>query len=345
MKELNNTELVSFCSQLALILHSGISPLEGLLLMAGDSPRGGGRQILEQTARDLETTGSLYTALQKAEVFPTYMCSMVEIGEQTGSLDNVMESLAAHYTREEDVSRNIRSAVLYPLIMLGMLIVIMAVLLMKVMPVFQQVFEQLGAGMTGLPAAALSLGNNLKNYAAVFLILICAAAFAALFAAFTRKGKKMARSFSYHFFITRGISEKLSCSRFASGMHLCLNSGLDIDQGLEMTERMIDHPVIRERIMKLRLLTSQGGSFAEALAETGLFPGIYAQMLSIGFRTGSTAEVMKQISERYDRETEERIDNVVARLEPALVALFSIIAGIILLSVMLPLIGIMSNIG
>ena len=119
MKALNNTELIFFCSQLALTLRSGISSLEGLSLMLEDSPGGDGRTLLEQLIREMEETGSLSRSLESAQVFPAYLCSMVELGEQTGHLDDVMESLAAHYRLEEALSRNLRSAVAYPLVMLG----------------------------------------------------------------------------------------------------------------------------------------------------------------------------------------------------------------------------------
>lgn len=345
MKALSNTELISFCSRLALILRSGISSLEGLSLMAEDLPEGDGRQILETVSAELENTGYLYLALQAAEVFPPYMCSMTEIGEQTGRLDNVMEALAEHYRKEETLSKNIKSAVTYPLVMIGIMLVVIGVLILEVMPVFQQVFELLGAEMTGVSEVVLGLGNSLRDHAAVFLVLILSAAAIGSYAAFTRNGRRMARSFSFRFFATKRISERLACSHFANGMHLCLSSGLDIDQSLEMTEQLVEHPVVRARISELRRITAEGGSFAEAAADTRLFSGIAARMLSIGFRTGATAEVMKQISDRYNEETEERINSIIEKLEPTLVAVLSIAAGMILLSVMLPLMGIMSNIG
>lgn len=343
MKSLTNTELVSFCNQMALILRSGISSLEGLSLMEEDLPPGEGQQILRTVSDELEATGSLYQALRAAGVFPPYLCSMVEIGEQTGRLDDVMEALAGHYQREEDITANIRNAVLYPLIMTGIMLIVIAVLIVEVMPVFQQVYELLGAGMTGIPGAILEFGNILRGGSEFFFVLLLAAAAAGIFLTFTQKGRRTARRFSYRFFLTRKLCGKLACSRFARGMYLCLSSGLDIDRSLEMTEHLIEHPAVRDQLTQLRRLTADGSSFQEAVTETGLFPGIYARMLSIGSKTGATAEVMRQISDRYDEEAQDHIYDILSKLEPSLVAILSIVAGLILLSVMLPLIGIMSG--
>lgn len=345
MKELTNTELASFCSQFALILRSGISSVEGLSLMLEDTPEGEGRQIIESVLHETEQGVMLYEALKTCPAFPSYMCSMVEIGENSGRLDEVMESLSEHYRREDMLAKNIRSAVAYPLVMLGMMVAVMAVLMIKVMPVFQQVFDQLGTGLTGISGAILRSGDALARYSVVFLVIALAAAIAFLYLFFTASGRKMSASFAGRFFATKALAEKIACSRFASGMYLSLSSGLDVDQSLEMTERLVDHPAVRAKITKIRSLTAEGAGFTEAVSQTGIFSGIYARMLSVGFKAGALDEVMKQISGQYDEEIEERMNSLVSKLEPTLVAILSIVVGMILLSVMLPLMGIMSNIG
>ena len=112
-----------------------------------------------------------------------------------------------------------------------------------------------------------------------------------------------------------------------------------------MVSRLVDHPVIQEKIRNIQALILEGTSFADAVSQTNMFSGIYARMVSIGYKTGAMDDVMKQISVQYDEEIDSRMSDLVAKLEPTLVAILSIIVGLILLSVMLPLMGIMSNIG
>ena len=345
MKALSNTELTTFCSQFALILRSGISSLEGLSIMQEDSPKGEGQELLSGMIRTMEETGSLYEALTASEVFPPYLCSMVEIGEQSGRLDDVMASLSEHYRREDEMAKNIKSAVSYPLVMLGMMIVVIFVLIVKVLPVFNEVFQQLGTGLGGISGTILSLGNTVSRYALVFVLVAAVIAGLFLYFAFTTKGRRQIRVFARSFLPTRKLMEKIACSRFASGMYLSLSSGLDTDQSLEMVSRLVDHPVIQEKIRNIQALILEGTSFADAVSQTNMFSGIYARMVSIGYKTGAMDDVMKQISAQYDEEIDSRMSDLVAKLEPTLVAILSIIVGLILLSVMLPLMGIMSNIG
>ena len=356
MKALSNTELTTFCSQFALILRSGISSLEGLSIMQEDSPKGEGQELLSGMIRTMEETGSLYEALTASEVFPPYLCSMVEIGEQSGRLDDVMASLSEHYRREDEMAKNIKSAVSYPLVMLGMMIVVIFVLIVKVLPVFNEVFQQLGTGLGGISGTILSLGNTVSRYALVFVLVAAVIAGLFLYFAFTAKGRRQIRVFARSFLPTRKLMEKIACSRFASGMYLSLSSGLDTDQSLEMVSRLVDHPVIQEKIAggtasisgqirNIQALILEGTSFADAVSQTNMFSGIYARMVSIGYKTGAMDDVMKQISVQYDEEIDSRMSDLVAKLEPTLVAILSIIVGLILLSVMLPLMGIMSNIG
>ena len=345
MKALTNKELTYFCSQMALILKSGISSVEGLSLMLEDTPKGEGRDLLQALLHDMEEGAMLHQALASSSVFPAYMCSMTEIGENSGRLDEVMESLSEHFRREDNLSQSIRSSITYPLVMLGMMIAVMIVLIVKVMPVFQQVFNQLGTEMTGISGAILDLGNTLSRYSAVFLIIAAVAAIIFFLLFFTEKGRDQVTVFSEHFFATRALSEKIACSRFASAMYLSLSSGLDIDQSLELAEHLTEHEAVRSRISRIRALTAEGESLTDAIAESGLYSGMYARMLSVGFKTGSIDVVMKQISLQYDEEIENSMEGLVSKLEPTLVAILSVVVGMILLSVMLPLMGIMSNIG
>lgn len=124
-----------------------------------------------------------------------------------------------------------------------------------------------------------------------------------------------------------------------------LSSGLDLDESVEMTEKLMEHPGTKKKIQRMKERMDSGVSFAEAAVETGLFSAIHSKMLKIGQQTGSMDTVMHQIAEQYEEEVDRRLSSLISALEPTLVAVLSLIVGIILLSVMLPLMGIMSAIG
>ena len=139
----NNMEMASICSQLALILKSGISLLEGISIMLEDAGTEEERRILQTLLDEVMMHGSLNLAMETVGLFPAYAVQMVKIGEETGTLDEVMQALADHYEREDSISKGIRQAVTYPLLMAGLMVLVIVVLLIKVMPIFNQVYVQL----------------------------------------------------------------------------------------------------------------------------------------------------------------------------------------------------------
>lgn len=141
------------------------------------------------------------------------------------------------------------------------------------------------------------------------------------------------------------LSAKIGVARFASAMSLMLSSGLDIDQALHMSEELVNNQTMKAKIAGMKELVAQGASFADGLVEMKVFSGVYASMLSVGFKTGAVDTVMKKIAQRYEEEINQRISALISVLEPTLIAILSVIVGMILLSVMLPLMGIMSSIG
>ena len=157
---------------MALILKSGISSIEGVEMMEDDFSTGADRQIVEIIVETVHLTGQLSVGLAATEAFPDYMIHMVAIGEETGNLDEVMEALEEHYSREEQLRQSIQSAVTYPLIMSGMIIAVIIILLVRVMPIFNQVFRQLGTEMTGFAAGLMAASNFISTYALLFVILL-----------------------------------------------------------------------------------------------------------------------------------------------------------------------------
>lgn len=345
MKALTNAELATFCGQLAMILRSGISSLEGLSIMVDDTPEGEGKKLLQDMLSSMENGCSFYEAVDAVGCFPVYMRSMVQLGDQSGRLDDVMTSLASYYRREDNLAKSIKSAVTYPLVMLGMMVVVMLVLIVKVLPVFNQVFQQLGTGLTGVSGAVLRMGNTMSSYSVVFVIVTAVVAAICLYFFCTQKGRARIKGFSTRFAGTRKLSEMIACGRFASGMSLSLSSGLNIDESLDTVSRLVEHPVVGQKVQQIRQAVAEGGSLSDAISETALFTGAYARMINIAVKAGSVDDVMRQIAEQYDEEIEQRMAGVIAKVEPTLVAILSVAVGMILLSVMLPLMGIMSNIG
>lgn len=343
-KPFSNMELSSFCGQIALILKSGISSTEGLEIMLEDASSEEEKSVLHALLNDMNESGSLEHALEATGLFPSYLIHMVAIGEETGTLDDVMAALQAHYEREADIARTIKSAVTYPMILIGMMVFVIVVLLVKVMPVFQQVFVQLGTEMTGVSRALMNMGTAINHYAVFLAILLLLIVVVGFYMARTASGKAFSRKLGYRIAPIRKIYEEIASCRFASGMALTLSSGLNPDRSLELVRALIDDPYFQDKLEQCNEKIQSGEELASALFSSGIFTGMYARMASIGSKTGAMDQVMEQIAALYQDEIDTRMNNTLAVLEPTLVVALSLIVGVILLSVMLPLMGIMSGI-
>ena len=342
-KSLSYPELASFCGEMGMILRSGISALEGLELLMEDTQNDAEKTLLDTMYQSMQSGDTFADALSRTGVFPSYLIHMTTIGEETGRLDDVMESLSAHYQREESLSRSIRSSLSYPLIMIILMLVVIVILITKVMPVFQQVFVQLGTEMTGLSKGILLLGSVLSRYALVFVILIAAVIAAGIVLTRTEKGRHLAGRLGHRFRHFREIAHCSDSCRFAGAMALALKSGLTPERGLEFSRNLIEDHFYLERIDQCCAEIEQGTEFSGALVKTKVFTGVYARMTAIAGKSGMMDEVMEQIADRCEEELREDITSFLAVLEPTLVIILSVIVGIILLSVMLPLLGIMAG--
>lgn len=341
---LTNAEVASFCEQIALILKSGISSIEGISIMLEDAHTQEDKALLQTIYDTLLETGSFFQALESAKVFPEYMLRMADIGEKTGTLDEVMEYLTTHYEREESISLSIRNAITYPMIMAGMMIVVIIVLLVKVMPIFNQVFIQLGTEMTGFSRALMDIGNVINRYSVVFVLLILAIVGVVVYGCKTKSGQNLFHKLGYKIPFERTIFENTSACRFASGLALTLKSGIDTAQSIHLAGSLNQDPFFQEKLNLCQSKIEDGMDYYEAMHQCGIFSGVYARMISLGARTGTMDQVMDKVASLYQEEVDRKINNLLAILEPTLVIGLSLFVGVILLSVMLPLIGIMSSI-
>lgn len=340
-----NNELAVFCEQMHMILKAGISAYEGISIMKEDAKNKETRDMIDKILEPLEVGDTLYNALKGAHIFPDYMLQMIDIGERSGRLEDVFASLSTHYKREHELNSSIKSAISYPMIMIIMMILIIIVLMVKVLPVFENVFQQLGTGMTGVSRVFLNLGTTMSHYSYLLLGITIAIVLIGVYLTKTKKGKQQQQTLLNKGFITKKLALKLATGHFSSGMAIALSSGLDIDESLMMAEKLVTHPELKKRIEKCKEYLQEEANFSDALIKSQIFTGLYARLIQIGFKTGAMDETMTKIAQQYDEESQDQIANMVSIIEPTLVVILSIIVGLILLSVMLPLIGIMSNIG
>lgn len=342
--KLNNEELFHFCEQFSIILRSGTSPADGLELLGEDSREEKSKEIFASLEKSLGETGCFSEALAREGIFPEEMTAYTKAGEETGCLDEVMESLAERYQQEAEISAQIRRTVAYPLVMLGMMAAVIVLLLVKVLPVFQQVFRQMGIEMSGVSASFLNMGAVLSRYSVVFLVFAAVMLGLLLFLGFSEAGREKVKSAVRHIPGLREIKVSLDYSRLTQGISMGLRSGQTPEESIQMAGSLVSEPIVKERLKKACELLGNGELFGRALTESELFGGMEGRLISVGLYAGAAEEVMEKLSKRYMEDSNERISRAVSVVEPAIVILFSLLVGLVLISVMMPLLGVLSQI-
>lgn len=241
--------------------------------------------------------------------------------------------------------RAVKNAVTYPVMMVTMLLVVLFVLFSKVMPVFSQVYEQLGARMSPIAETAIRFGGWFSG-GALALAGLLALVLAGLWLV-SRRGKKF--NFVYRFAsYVKGksnIALAVSNRRFTSVLALTLRSGMELEKGMDLAAELVDNTKVAKKIELCSKQLQVGDSYYQAMKDTGLFSGFYVQMIKVGSRSGHLDRVMEEISHDYEEMADTAIDSMIAKFEPTVVAVLAVSVGLVLLSVMLPLIGILSAIG
>ncbi len=343
MKKLSDQELYQFCEQFAIILHSGIPAIEGLRIMKEDTQGKKSREILGKMEMDMAETGSLGKAMEMSGIFPDTMISYINVGEETGYLDEVMESLSIQYLQEYQISQQIKSSVTYPLLMLGMMVVVVVILLVKVLPVFDQVFRQMGMEMSGAAGRLLTAGNTLSRYSVVFIVIAAVLVVLILLLIFTKKGRALGSKAVSSLPGFRHIPIIRDYARLTQGISMGIRSGLTMDRSTELAEALVSHPTIKARLGKAREMLNNGERISDALTGSGLFHGMDARLLSVSIDAGAVDDALEKLSGRYQEEALDRISKTVSLLEPTIVIIISVLIGLVLLAVMMPLLGIFSE--
>jgi type IV pilus assembly protein PilC len=253
-------------------------------------------------------------------------------------------ALSTYYEKRDRLAQAIRSSLLYPLAMMVMIFIVVVMLLTQAMPIFDQVFAQFGFELGGLALAFLNVGTWLRGTA--FWLSGCMVVLIIIGFVLTRlpAGRRFFAWLFEHNPLTGELSFRLSVSRLMLGMAAMLKSGMTPQSAIELAIDLVDDSRVKQRLEVLDKKIVEGMSFQVGLTQSGLIPKDSYLLIAIGFRTGSNAEAFAQIGENITASTERQMILLAAAIEPTLVALMTVLVGIILLSVMLPLLGVLASI-
>ncbi|MBQ3535097.1 MAG: type II secretion system F family protein [Clostridia bacterium] len=342
---LTEQQTAQLCRGLALYLHAGMGLGEGLFLLSKECD--GDQSLLYARLGQLLDEGKpLSGALGETGAFPPSLTGMVQVGERTGRMEEALEALADYYDLQGQARQLLAQALLYPVLIALLMLAVMGVLLTKVLPVFDSVYAALGGGLTGLAGGLLTVGGWLNALSPVLLGLLAVLLAAALAVCLIPTLRKKAEDVWNDRRGDKGAARAFNNARFARGLAMGLYAGLPADEAAELAGGLLsDVPEAKARIDRCLDKLGQGGDLCQALTESDLLSPADGRLLALGLRSGAGDRVMEDIARRQMESAVSALERRTARIEPTLVLGASAVVGVILLSVMLPLMDILLLLG
>lgn len=345
-RQMTNDELGFLCRELSDLFRAGIGVGDAFALLAEDEGDSRRRELLLSLSRESDEGAPLHECLARSGAFPHYVCALTAVGEQVGKTEETLRALGEYYDSRARLLRQLKNTLLYPAVLLIVMLVVVLVLLIWVLPVFNEVYIRLGSRLDGVAGTLLSAGDLLRRalpWLGLVLALVVAAAIAVAAAPSLREKllalwRRMQGD--------RGLSRKINTARFMQALAMARHCGMNEAESVLLARRLSEGtPAFDGRCQRCLDALDKGQSLSHALRQSGLLSVAESRLLETGIRSGSSEESLDRLAHRLSEESEESLAAVAGRIEPALVALMSVLVGLILLSVMLPLMQIMTAIG
>lgn len=344
-RKLTADETSYFCEQLSLMLGAGMQPGDGLEILCEDIDDKHIMAVCNMLLNSLNENSTLAEAMESGGIFPEYAIRMVKIGEMTGQLEKVLADLAEFYADRAELRRTIRSAVLHPLMLLVMMTVVIIVLVSLVLPMFGDIFSQFDSSVTAAVQqsvdTAYTVGMVILIVLPVIIIISALVAVLSYIPAF-RRGLY---GFLAVFPLTRRLSKKFSLAKIAGAMSMMVSSGISPDETLEYAASLVDDKKLKGKLLECREKVLGGEFFADVISQSRIFPAMHARSLKIAYSSGSFETAWRKLSDRCSETAMDAAAGIVSFIEPTIVIVLTTVIGAILLSVMIPLMNIMSVMG
>lgn len=344
-KRLTSDEIAYFCEQLSLVLNAGMSFADGFEILCEDMEDKKMMALCSAMRNDMNEEKTLSQAMEDSKAFPEYAVKTVMIGEMTGRLEKVLQGLAEYYEARAEMARTVRSSVLHPLMLLVMMTAVIIVLITLVIPMFGDIFSQFDSSVGETVNSTIRLAYGVGTAMLIVLLVIIAASVIVALLSRIPATKQKLSNFVSAFPLTKKMARRFSLSKVSDAISMMVASGISPDEALENAAKLIDDKQLSSKLLECRKKVLDGEYFADVISTAGIFPSIYARSLKIAYSSGSFEQAWKKLADQCGDEAMETATNLVAFIEPAIVIVLTTVIGAILLTVMIPLMNIMSVLG
>lgn len=331
-------ELVLFSRQLATMIESGIPLVQALEILTEQIEHRGFKMIVGTVKKDVSTGSSFHEALAKhPKVFSHLFVNMVKAGESSGALDDIMDRLATYLEKTEALIRKVKTALTYPSVVSFMAVAITLGMMMKIVPVFKQIFADFGGKLPVPTMILITISDFLIKYFFMWLGVAVATSFLLVRYFRTEKGTVMLDSFKLNMPLFGMLFRKLAVSKFCRTLSTLVKSGVPILTALEIVGKTSGNKVIERAVEKVRISIREGENMTDPLLRAKVFPALVVRMISVGEQTGELEKMLIKIADFYDDQIDNAVAGLTSVIEPLVIAFLGILIGSIVVCMFMPI--------
>ena len=335
-----------FTRQFSVMIDAGLPLVQCLEILAGQQENKTFKRALIQIRQDVESGSNLADSMRKhPKIFNDLFTNMVAAGEAGGILDTILQRLAQYIEKSVKLNSQVKSAMIYPVAVISIACIVVAVILWKVIPVFAALFKGLGAELPMPTQIVIWLSNFIADFWWLIAIVIGGTIYALRRYHETYKGKRVLDGIILKMPILGMLMRKIAVARFCRTLSTLTSSGVPILDGLQITARTAGNSIIEDAIMATRKSVEEGKTISEPLSDTDVFPTMVVQMIAVGEQTGALDTMLAKIADFYEDEVDTAVAGLMKLLEPVLIAFLGVAIGGIVIAMYMPMFTLIGQIG
>ena len=337
--KVNPGDIAIFSRQLATMLAAGIPLVQAFEIVGAGHDKQSVQKLVLDIKADIEGGTSLHEALAKHPLyFDDLFVNLVEAGEQAGALDTMLEKIATYKEKTEAIKKKVKKALFYPAAVLVVAVIVSLILLIFVIPQFEDLFKGFGADLPAFTQAVINLSKAVQKYGVLMALFLGGAVFAFLY--FKKRSRKM-REFldraMLKFPIIGPILNKAAIARYARTLSTMFQAGVPLVEALESVAGACGNIVFENAVMKMRDEVATGQRLQRAMENTGIFPNMVVQMIAVGEESGSLDTMSGKVASFYEEDVDNAVDSMSSLLEPLIMAILGVLVGSLVIAMYLPI--------
>ncbi|MBP2675847.1 MAG: type secretion system protein, partial [Deltaproteobacteria bacterium] len=325
-KKVTQKELAVFTRQFATMIDAGLPLVQCLDILGAQQENDSFKKVLVKVKEDVESGSTFADALGKhPKVFDSLFVNLVAAGEVGGILDTILSRLAEHIEKAMKLAKKIKGAMVYPSTILAVAVIVTAVLLLFVIPIFAKMFTDVGKALPAPTAFVLALSNASRKYFLAFIVFFFLLGLGFKWYISQETGRRNWDRLLLRLPVIGSLLQRIAVARFSRTLGTMVSSGVPILESMDIVAKTAGNKIIEEAILKARGSISEGKTIAEPLSESNVFPPMVTQMVAVGEATGALDVMLNKIADFYDDEVDSAVEALTALLEPMLMVFLGVV--------------------